>query len=142
MDTDRLTSSTKDETVEAAVGHVLVDEQLLLLLDAAPHQADQVGVLQLGDQLDLVLELLEPLPGMRRQPLHRDLGTVRQLPLQQITSESAMSAHMPMEALEPDTKMSSARLVDGAEAAFAEPVLVGEVPGGGCQLGEVVEREL
>ena len=79
---------------------------------------------------------------MRRQTLHRDLGTVRQLPLQQITSESAMPAHMPMEALEPDTKMSSARLVDGADAAFAEPVLVGEVPGGGCQLGEVVEREL
>ena len=83
MDTDRLTSSTKDETVEAAVGHVLVDEHLLLILDAATHQADQVGVLQLGDQLDLVLELLQPLPGVRRQPLHRDLGAVRQLPLQQ-----------------------------------------------------------
>ena len=49
MDTDRLTSSTKDETVEAAVGHVLVDEQLLLILDAAADESDQVGVLQLGD---------------------------------------------------------------------------------------------
>ena len=63
--------------------HVLVDEQLLLILDAAADESDQVGVLQLGDQLDLILELLQPLPGMRRQPLHRDLGAVRQLALQE-----------------------------------------------------------
>ena len=101
MDTDRLTSSTKDETVEAAVGHVLVDEHLLLILDAATHQADQVGVLQLGDQLDLVLELLEPLPGMRRQPLHRDLGAVRQLPLRQ---DQTQPWQLTCQALEPDVK--------------------------------------
>ena len=72
----------EDEAVEAAVGHVLVREQLLFLLDAAADEAHQVGVLKLGDQLGLVLELQQPLPGMRRQPLHRDLRAVRQLPLQ------------------------------------------------------------
>jgi hypothetical protein len=35
-------------------------------------------VLQLGDELDLVLELNETLPGLRRQPLHRNLGSIRQ----------------------------------------------------------------
>jgi hypothetical protein len=45
-------------------------------------------VLQLGDELDLVLELLQPLPGMRRQSLHRDLGAVRQLPLRKNQSQS------------------------------------------------------
>jgi hypothetical protein len=55
----------QDDAVEAAVGQVLVHQQLLLL-DAAAQEADQVRVLQLGDQLDLVLELLQALPGVRR----------------------------------------------------------------------------
>ena len=37
---------------------------------------------------------------------------------------------------------TSARLVDGAETAFAEQILVGEVACRGGQLGEVVQREL
>jgi hypothetical protein len=84
----------EDEAVQTAVGHVLVDEHLLFLLHAAAQQAHQVGVLQLGDQLDLVLELLQALPGVRRQPLHRDLRAVRQLPLQpdRIRSQSAIAA--------------------------------------------------
>ena len=43
--------------------------------------------------------------------------------------------------IEPENNETSARLVDGAEAAFAEQVLVGEVARGGGQLGEVIQRE-
>ena len=132
----------EDEAVEAPVGHVLVCEQLLFLLDAASDEANQVGVLQLGDQLDLVLELLQPLPGVRRQSLHRDLGAVRQLPLQPNRSESAMAAYLSSIIERPGMIATLARLVDGAESASAEQVVVGEAARRGRQLGEVVQREL
>ena len=48
---------TKEEGVEAAVGEVLIDEQLLVPLGAPAQQPHQVPVLQLGDELHLVPEL-------------------------------------------------------------------------------------
>jgi hypothetical protein len=47
-----------------------------------------------------------------------------------------------MQCKQPENNETSARLVDGAEAAFAEQIVVGEVSRRGRQLGEVVEREL
>ena len=52
--------------------HVLVDEHLLLGLHAAAQQPDKVGVLQLGDGLNLRLELHQALHRARRQALDRD----------------------------------------------------------------------
>jgi hypothetical protein len=93
--------------------HVLVDEHLLVSLDAAAHEAHQVRVLQLGDQLDLRLEFHQALHGARREPLDPDLGSVGQL-----------------------------TLLHRTEAALAELVLVKEVGGGVGDLVQLVQREL
>ena len=53
---------TEEEGVEAAVGEVLVHQQLLVALGAPAQQPHQVAVLQLGDQLHLVPELRRALP--------------------------------------------------------------------------------
>ena len=76
---------------------------------------------------------------MRRQPLHRDLRAVRQLPLQPNQTRSVnmadyLSSHL-SSTIEPGMKRRH-------EAAFAEQVLVGEIARRGRQLGEVVQREL
>ena len=63
---------TEEEGVEAAVGEVLVHRQLLVALDAPSEEAQQVGVLQLGDELHLVPGLRRTLPRPRRQPLRSD----------------------------------------------------------------------
>ena len=49
--------STKEDFVEAVVGEELVDEEPLVLLNAAAQQAHQVPVLELRQQDDLVLHL-------------------------------------------------------------------------------------
>jgi len=72
----------KDEGVQALVAHVLVDEHPLGAVDAAAEEADQVPVLQLGDQDHLVHELVQALRRViRRELLHSNLLPVRQLPL-------------------------------------------------------------
>ena len=81
---EEMSCLTEDEEVEALVVHILVDEHLLVGLHAAPQQAHQVGVLQLGDQLDLRLELHQTLHRHRRQPLDRDLQAAGQLTLDDI----------------------------------------------------------
>jgi len=78
---DELGVPTEDEEVEALVVHVLVDEHLLVGLHAAAQQPDEVGVLQLGDELNLRLELHEALHRARRQALDGDLQPAGQLAL-------------------------------------------------------------
>lgn len=73
---------TKDEAVQALIVHVLVYEHLLLGLDAAAQEPDEVSVLELCDQLDLGLELHQPLHRARRQPLDRNLKPATQFALE------------------------------------------------------------
>ena len=69
---------TEEEEVEAAVGEVLLHQQLLVALGAPTQQPHQVAVLQLGNQLHLVPELRRTLPRPRRQTLHGDLRAAAQ----------------------------------------------------------------
>ena len=62
--------STEENEVQASIGDELVDQQPLLLLQADADEPDEVPVLQLGDQRELVLQLLHSLRRALRQPLH------------------------------------------------------------------------
>ena len=52
---------TEEEGVQASIGQVLVDEQLLLSLQADAVKLREVDVPKLGDQQQLVLQLLQAL---------------------------------------------------------------------------------
>ena len=52
---------TEEEGVQASIGQVLVDKQLLLFLQADAVKLREVDVPKLGDQQQLVLQLLQAL---------------------------------------------------------------------------------
>lgn len=49
---------TENKRVQALVLHVLIDQDLLVSVDATTEQPDEIPVLKLRDQLNLVHELL------------------------------------------------------------------------------------
>ena len=73
--------------IKASVAEILVDEEALGALDAAPEELDEVLVLHLADELHLVEELVGPLPRVEEEPLHGDLTAICQNALEFITSE-------------------------------------------------------
>ena len=78
---NRVNFGTKDKVVEALVLHVLVHQHPLLSMDAAAQEPDEVHMLQLGDEHDLVLELVQALRRVLGQPLHRHHLPSFQFPL-------------------------------------------------------------
>lgn len=68
---------TKEVVIEACVAEVLVHEEALGALDAAPEELDEVLVLHLADELHLVEELVGPLPRVEVEPLHGDVPAIR-----------------------------------------------------------------
>ena len=73
--------------IEACVAEVLVDEEALGALDAAPQELDEVLVLHLADELHLVEELVGPLPCVEEEPFHGDLPAIWQHALEFIMSD-------------------------------------------------------
>lgn len=71
--------------------HVLVDEDPLVAIDAAAEKPDEIPVLELGNQLDLVLEFAEPLDRRLGEPLHGDFLSIRQLTLQGTASHDGVN---------------------------------------------------
>jgi hypothetical protein len=64
--------------LERAVGDVLVDEDLLVLVQAEAHEAHHVLVVHPGEELDLRPELEAPLQRPLLRPLHRHQLPARQ----------------------------------------------------------------
>ncbi|BAF18570.1 Os06g0126100 [Oryza sativa Japonica Group] len=96
-----------DVVAEGAIVHVLVDEDHLGVLVAVADEGDEVAVAELGQHLDLGVELVDPLLRLRVPALHGDLGAVVDL-----------------------------ADVDVAEAADADDGALLEVLGRGLDLGE------
>ncbi|KAM3259363.1 hypothetical protein ACQJBY_050898 [Aegilops geniculata] len=92
---------------ERAVGHVVVHQDHLALVLAVADEGHQVAVPELGQHLDLRLELMDALLRHRVAPLDRHLGAAVDLP----------EVHVP-------------------EPTFAEQEGLVEVLGGGLKLGE------
>uniref|UniRef100_A0A804QYF7 Uncharacterized protein n=1 Tax=Zea mays TaxID=4577 RepID=A0A804QYF7_MAIZE len=76
----RLPLAAVDVVPEHAVVHVLVHQDHLLVLVAVADQGHQVPVPQLGQHLDLRVELVDALLRLRAPALHRHLGAVVDLP--------------------------------------------------------------
>lgn len=76
---------TIEEEIEAFVGHVLVDQDLLFLLNATPENTNKVFVLKPRDEVGFGLELLLSLSGVLREPFHRHLVPIQQCPLNQFS---------------------------------------------------------
>jgi hypothetical protein len=55
--------STEQNAVEAPVLDVLVYEQCVTLMQAIPQQSNEVLVLKLCQHLDLIVQLMQCLPG-------------------------------------------------------------------------------
>lgn len=62
--------------IQACVAEILVDEEAFWSFDAASEELDEVLVLHLVDESDLVEELIDPLPRVEEEPLHRDLSAI------------------------------------------------------------------
>lgn len=71
---------TGEAVAEGAGGHELVDEHLLALLEAESDEADEVLVVDAGEQLDLRLELVPALHRPLLRPLDGDERPRRQHP--------------------------------------------------------------
>jgi len=96
---------------QGAVGHELVHQDLLPLLDAAAQEADQVAVAHARQQLHLVHHAVHPAAVVARpDPLHGHLAVVAQPPR-----------------------------VHGAVGARAQPLLLGEAAGGALDLAVRVQ---
>jgi hypothetical protein len=65
---------TQQRTVKAAVLEVLIHQNPVASLDAAADEFDEVGVLDVADDVDLRQELPDALPGLGGEDLHRDLS--------------------------------------------------------------------
>lgn len=70
----RLTVRSQQRTVKAAVLEVLIHQNPVASLDAAADEFDEVGVLDVADDVDLRQELPDALPGLGGEDLHRDLS--------------------------------------------------------------------